>query len=35
MEKNLNLKVSVRLNERCREVVDQVSFNHLILFCGK
>lgn len=34
MEKSFNLKVSVRINEKCREIIDQVSFNHLIL-CGK
>lgn len=34
MEKRFNLKVSVRISEKCRDIIDQVSFNHLIL-CGK
>jgi hypothetical protein len=34
MEKAFNLKDSVRIGEGCRELIDQVSFNHLIL-CGR
>lgn len=34
MEKRFNLKVSVRIGEKCKNVIDQVSYNHLIL-CGR